>query len=69
MNMISITLNGRQCDVLKGASINDLLPIVETNGHQVAVVLNSRIVCPEERAEFILSENDDVDILIYSGGS
>jgi thiamine biosynthesis protein ThiS len=67
MNKISITLNGRQCDVLKGSSINDLLPIVGSNGHQVAVVLNSRIVLPEERSEVILGENDEVDILIYSG--
>jgi thiamine biosynthesis protein ThiS len=65
--MISITLNGTQCDVLNGSSINDLLPIVGASGHQFAVVLNSRIVCPEELAGCILSENDDVDILIYSG--
>jgi sulfur carrier protein len=68
MDMISITLNGERHEVLKGSSISDLLPVVGADRQQVAVVVNSRIVRPEERPEYILDENDEVDILIFAGG-
>ncbi|NTW52111.1 MAG: sulfur carrier protein ThiS [Chlorobiaceae bacterium] len=66
--MISITLNGQRHEVAAGSSISDLLPLVGADRQQVAVVANSLIVRPEERSDFILNENDEVDILIFAGG-
>ncbi|HWR01732.1 MAG TPA: sulfur carrier protein ThiS [Chlorobaculum sp.] len=65
---ISITLNGERHEVIEGTSISDLLPLVGADRQQVAVVANTLIVKPEERANFILNENDEVDILIFAGG-
>ncbi|NTU58356.1 MAG: sulfur carrier protein ThiS [Chlorobiaceae bacterium] len=66
--MKSITLNGQQQNVADGSSISDLLPVIGVDSQQVAVVVNSKIVRPEERDKFILDDNDDVDILIFAGG-
>ncbi|NTU53343.1 MAG: sulfur carrier protein ThiS [Chlorobiaceae bacterium] len=66
--MISIRLNGKTIELPDGSTISDLLSITGADRQQVAVVVNSGIVRPAERAEFMVKENDEVDLLTFAGG-
>ena len=66
--MITIELNGQQQPFPPGSTINDLLARVGSDGKSVAVVVNDRIIRPENRAAQTLQEGDRVELLIFAGG-
>ncbi|MFZ4525445.1 MAG: sulfur carrier protein ThiS [Chlorobium sp.] len=66
--MITIELNGQQQPLPPGSTINDLLARVGSDGKSVAVVVNDRIIRPENRAAQTLQEGDRVELLIFAGG-
>jgi sulfur carrier protein len=68
MDMISINLNGERREIPAAASVVDMLELTGAGRQQVAVVVNERIVRPDERATTILRENDQVDVLVFAGG-
>ena len=68
MDMISINLNGERREIPASSSVVDMLELTGAGRQQVAVVVNERIVRPEERATTILQENDQVDVLVFAGG-
>jgi sulfur carrier protein len=68
MNKILIELNGERQEIARGSSVVDLLTITGADRRHVAVVVNERVVRPEERPGLILEENDRVDILVFAGG-
>lgn len=68
MDMISINLNGELREIPASSSVDDILELAGTGRQQVAVVVNERIIRPDERATTILRENDQVDVLVFAGG-
>lgn len=68
MSTIGITLNGDRLELPAGSSVTELLSIAEADRKPVAVVVNERIVRPEERKTHILYENDQVEVLVFAGG-
>jgi len=66
--MITIALNGQQQPLPANASVNDLLAIVGSEGKSIAVVVNDRIIRPENRSTHLLHEGDSVELLIFAGG-
>lgn len=68
MSTISIILNGKRHEVSKDLSVQGLISSVGADLKQVAVVVNAEVVRSDQRDEFILSDNDEVDILIFAGG-
>ncbi|NTU59378.1 MAG: sulfur carrier protein ThiS [Chlorobiaceae bacterium] len=66
--MIQITLNGEHRDIPEGSSVTDLLAVTGADRQQVAVVVNERIVRPEDRRSCILKEHDQIDVLVFAGG-
>jgi sulfur carrier protein len=68
MSLIQIALNGEKRDVPEGSSVADLLAVSGADRQQVAVVVNERIVRPDDRQSCILQENDQIDVLVFAGG-
>ncbi len=66
--MITIELNGQQQPLSPGSTVNDLLAIVGSDGKSVAVLVNDRIIRPENRATHQLQEGNRVELLIFAGG-
>ncbi|HWQ26511.1 MAG TPA: sulfur carrier protein ThiS [Chlorobaculum sp.] len=68
MSLIQIALNGEKREVREGSSVADLLAVSGADRQQVAVVVNERIVRPDDRQSCILQKNDQVDVLVFAGG-
>jgi len=66
--MITIDLNGQQQPLAPGSTVVDLLSTIGSDGKSVAVVVNDRIIRPENRPSQLLQEGDRVEILIFAGG-
>lgn len=68
VSMIRIELNGQTREIHEGSSVADLLVLDGADRQQVAVVVNERIVRPDDRPACILQENDQVEVLVFAGG-
>ena len=68
LQMITIDLNGQQQPLAPGSTVVDLLSTIGSDGKSVAVVVNDRIIRPENRPSQLLQEGDRVEILIFAGG-
>ena len=66
--MITIELNGRDQTLPEASTVDDLFPIIGSDGRNVAVVVNEMIVRPENRASHRLQDGDHVEILVFAGG-
>ncbi|MEI6652084.1 MAG: sulfur carrier protein ThiS [Chlorobiaceae bacterium] len=66
--MITIELNGQQQPLPPGSTVSDLLSIIGSDGKSVAVVVNDRVIRPENRPSHLLQEGDRVELLIFAGG-
>lgn len=66
--MITIDLNGQQQPLAPGSTVVDLLSTIGSDGKSVAVVVNDRIIRPENRPSHLLQEGDRVELLIFAGG-
>jgi sulfur carrier protein len=66
--MITIELNGQQQPLPPASTVSDLFAIIGSDGKSVAVVVNDRIIRPENRSAHLLQEGDRVELLIFAGG-
>ena len=66
--MITIELNGRNQALPEASTVNDLFPILGSDGKNVAVVVNETIVRPENRSSLLLHEGDRVEVIVFAGG-
>ncbi|NTW55922.1 MAG: sulfur carrier protein ThiS [Chlorobiaceae bacterium] len=66
--MITIELNGNKQEIPPGSSVSDLLALIGSIGKNTAVLLNEKIVRPENRSTAFLQEGDRVEVLIFAGG-
>lgn len=66
--MITISLNGKKEELNEGLSLAALLQKLEIRGETVAVEVNLDIISREKRAECVLKEGDEVEIVKFVGG-
>ncbi len=66
--MITIELNGCKQGVPPGSSVSDILALIGSNGKNAAVLVNEKIVRPENRSTVFLHEGDRVEVLVFAGG-
>lgn len=66
--IITIELNGEQQPLPPDSSVSDLLSILGSDGKSVAVLVNDRIIRPENRFSHPIQEGDRVELLIFAGG-
>jgi sulfur carrier protein len=65
---MTISLNGKTCDVPPGTTVADLLGALEVPPKHVAVELNLELVPRGRHTEQILRENDRLEIVTLVGG-
>ncbi len=68
LQMITIELNGEKQPLPSGSTVSDLLAIIGSDGKSVAVLVNDRIIRPENRSAHTLQESDLVELLVFAGG-
>jgi sulfur carrier protein len=66
--MITVELNGKKLELPPSSSVTDLLAMIGSDGKTVAVLLNEKIVRPENRSTAVLHERDRVEVLVFAGG-
>jgi len=66
--MITIELNGKEQCLKSGSSVSNLFSFVGCDDTNVAVVINEKIIRPENRSTHLLQEGDRVEILVFAGG-
>jgi sulfur carrier protein len=66
--MFTIELNGKKQEVTAGSTVNDILALVGSNGKNAAVLVNEKIVRPENRSTAIVQEGDRIEVLVFAGG-
>ncbi|MEI8185316.1 MAG: sulfur carrier protein ThiS [Chlorobiaceae bacterium] len=66
--MITIELNGKEQRLKAGSSVSNLFSIVGCDDKNVAIVVNEKIIRPENRSILLLEEGDRVEILVFAGG-
>jgi sulfur carrier protein len=65
---IQIVLNGKSRDVRMGATLEDLVALLELRPEQVAVEVNRRLVSRDARRGTVLSGGDEVEFVTLVGG-
>ena len=63
-----IKLNGKDEAVNEGMSLAALLQTLEIKGETVAVEVNLDIISRDKRADCVLKEGDEVEIVKFVGG-
>ncbi|MEI8032636.1 MAG: sulfur carrier protein ThiS [Chlorobiaceae bacterium] len=66
--MITIQLNGKQQTLPPGSTVQDLFPIIGSDGKSVAVVVNDHVIRPENRPAHLIQEGDHIEVLMFAGG-
>ncbi|TLU85759.1 MAG: sulfur carrier protein ThiS [Chlorobium sp.] len=66
--MFTIELNGKKQEVTAGSTVSDILALVGSNGKNAAVLVNEKIVRPENRSTAIVQEGDRIEVLVFAGG-
>ena len=66
--IITLEQNGEQQPLPPDSSVSDLLSILGSDGKSVAVLVNDRIIRPENRFSHPIQEGDRVELLIFAGG-
>ncbi len=64
---INITVNGEQHTVAENYSLTDLLQLLEVEG-RLAIDVNGEIIPRSTHSDYLLSENDQVEIVHAIGG-
>ena len=66
--MISIKLNGKEESINDGLSLAALLQKLEIKAETVAVEVNLDIISRDKRADCVLKQGDEVEIVKFVGG-
>ena len=67
-NSVEVTVNGRRQEIPAGASVADLLELLEVSSGRVAVELNREILKKEFWAGATLSGGEELEIVHFVGG-
>ena len=65
---MKLNVNGNEREVADGATVVDLLDLLELTGKFVAVEVNLEIVPKAQHAECVLADGDRVEIVTLVGG-
>jgi thiamine biosynthesis protein ThiS len=68
MATIPIILNGERSEIPSGSSAADIPLLAGVGNQPVAIVVNGVVVHPLDRSSLILSEHDEVEVLVFAGG-
>jgi len=63
-----IHVNGEDQEIAEGSSVSDLLRRLELQADRVAVEINLKILDRGEFGEYVLHEDDRIEILSFIGG-
>lgn len=66
--MITIRLNGKDEAINEGLSLAALLQKLEIKSETVAVEVNLDIISRDKRADCVLKQGDEVEIVKFVGG-
>lgn len=61
-------MNGRDTDVPRGATVEDLVQSLGLGARRVAVELNRGVITRPEWNRTVLSESDQVEVVQFVGG-
>ena len=65
---MQITVNGEAQTLSEGATITDLITVMELTGKRIAVELNAEIVPRSEHSQTVLNSGDKVEVVAAVGG-
>ena len=68
MSTISVQVNGSARELDEGASVADLVELMELAPDQVAVELNRERVPRDERSSRMLASGDRIELVTFVGG-
>lgn len=68
MSTISVQVNGSTKELTEGASVADLVELMELRPDQVAVELNRELVPRDERSSRMLVSGDRIELVTFVGG-
>lgn len=68
MSTISVQVNGSTRELDEGASVADLVELMELRPDQVAVELNRELVPRDERSSRMLASGDRIELVTFVGG-
>lgn len=66
--MPDIILNGEKISLQQSLSLESLLTLKNIKGHYVATAVNGELVTGEERKNFILKNNDVIEVVTPTQG-
>jgi sulfur carrier protein len=65
---MNITLNGQPFELNSGATLNDVIRLLELEGKRYAIEVNEQIIPRSEHGIYALNTGDDVEIVQAIGG-
>jgi sulfur carrier protein len=65
---MNITLNGQPFELNSGATLNDVIRLLELEGKRYAIEVNEQIIPRSEHNSHVLETGDDVEIVQAIGG-
>ncbi len=65
---LSLTVNGEPREAPVGATVRDLVELLQLDGRRVAVAVEREVVPRSEYAERVLRDGDRIEILEAVGG-
>ena len=66
--MITITLNGKNTQIARNSSVDQLLASMDLSGKRIAIEINQEIIPRGDFSSHFLAEQDKVEIVQAIGG-
>ena len=65
---MNITLNGQPLELQNGATLLDVIRLLELEGKRYAIEVNEAIIPRSEHAGYLVNPGDDVEVVQAIGG-
>ena len=65
---MNIQVNGKSLEVIKPLTIVDLIKQLDYQNQRIAIEINEAIIPKSNHAEFMISDNDKIEIIKAVGG-
>lgn len=65
---MNITLNGLPFELQSGATLLDVIRVLELEGKRYAIEVNEEIIPRSEHADYQVSPGDDIEVVQAIGG-
>ncbi|SMP69809.1 sulfur carrier protein [Neorhodopirellula lusitana] len=66
--MIAITVNGKQVEIERTMSVEELLRTVEVPKNYLAVEVNEDVVAKEDHVSVMVNDGDRIEVVTLVGG-